>query len=69
MGLKANINLDLDQLIDILKSLSENEVEVIESKLGHQSEEILSRLNDVQNKDFRLLTKAEVFNEFNLQFI
>ena len=69
MDLKANINLDLDQLIDILKSLSENEVEVSELKPGHQLEEVLSRLNDVQKKDFKLLTKEEIFNEFNLQFI
>jgi ERCC4-related helicase len=64
MFIKANINLDIDQLVDILKSLSESDLEMLELKLTKQSEEILSRFNDIHNKDFKLLTKEEIFHEF-----
>ncbi len=64
MFLKANINLELDQLAEIIASLSESDLEMLELKISNQSKELISRFNDTKNNNVRLLSTKEVFKDF-----
>jgi flagellin-like hook-associated protein FlgL len=64
MFLKANINLELDQLAEILSSLSESDLEMLELKISNQSKELISRFNDTKNNNVKLLSTEEVFKDF-----
>jgi flagellin-like hook-associated protein FlgL len=66
MFLKANINLELDQLAEILSSLSESDLEMLELKISNQSKELISRFNDTKNNNVKLLSTEEVFKDFKL---
>ncbi|HNY10634.1 MAG TPA: hypothetical protein PKK26_03485 [Candidatus Wallbacteria bacterium] len=63
MFVETKINLDLDQLVKIIKSLSKKELKTLEEKLFSEEEEteLKRRLSEVKSGKAKLLSKKEVF--------
>ena len=61
MLLEAKINLELDQLVNIIKALSSNQIEELVMKLTGEEKELKKRLFDIKSGKAKLLTEEELF--------
>jgi len=63
MKVKLTVNLDMDELIQIIKSLSKEELELLEMKLSGEFDELKERIHDVKEGKVTLLSEGEVFHD------
>jgi hypothetical protein len=61
MLVEAKLNLDLDDLVSIIKSLSKDDLELLYMKLSGEEKELNERLQDIEQDRVPLLTKTDVF--------
>lgn len=62
MLVEAKINLELDQLVNIIKSLDSRQLEELEMKLTGEDKKLKKRLKEVKSGKAKLLSKDELFS-------
>lgn len=62
MLINAKVQLELDDVVKFLKSLSLEDIEALEMKISGQENELKKRAKDIKTKKVKFLTESEVFD-------
>lgn len=62
MLINAKVQLELDDVAKFLKSLSLDDIEILEMKISGQEKEIKKRIQEIKSGKVTLLTESEVFD-------
>ncbi len=61
MKVNMTVHLDVDELVKIIQSLSDEELELLEIKLSGEWNELKGRMNEIKEGQVTLLSEKEVF--------
>lgn len=60
---KAMISVAVDELVRLIKNLSDDDLEMLEMKLTGQHSTLKKRMNEVKEKKVQFLSHKEVFGK------
>lgn len=68
MIINAKVQLELDDVVKFLKSLSLEDIEALEMKISGQENELKKRAKDIKTKKVKLLTESDVFDVYYFHY-
>ncbi|MEK7434351.1 MAG: hypothetical protein AABZ74_14560 [Cyanobacteriota bacterium] len=63
MAIQTKINLEIDQIANIIKSLSNDDIEELEMLLSGEKKEIKKRISEIKEKKVKLLSRKDIFGD------
>ena len=63
MAVQTKINLEIDQIANIIKSLSNDDIEELEMLLSGENKEIKKRVSEIKEKKVKLLSRKDIFGD------